>query len=69
METIPLVPVDSLTITTLVDNMTDLLLARPGPGQAASAGVLRYPRVAGALPRGRHGAPTRCAPSTGSRAS
>ena len=33
METIPLVPVDSLTITTLVDNTTDLLLLDEGPAK------------------------------------
>jgi 7,8-dihydropterin-6-yl-methyl-4-(beta-D-ribofuranosyl)aminobenzene 5'-phosphate synthase len=31
MESIPLEPVDSLTVTTLVDNTTDLLLADEGP--------------------------------------
>jgi 7,8-dihydropterin-6-yl-methyl-4-(beta-D-ribofuranosyl)aminobenzene 5'-phosphate synthase len=31
MESVPLEPVDSLTVTTLVDNMTDLLLADEGP--------------------------------------
>ena len=31
MEPVPLEPVDSLTVTTLVDNMTDLLLADEGP--------------------------------------
>ena len=36
METIPLVPVDSLTITTLVDNVTDLLLLDEGPAKRPS---------------------------------
>ena len=31
METIPPQPVDSLTVTTLVDNVTDLLLRDEGP--------------------------------------
>ena len=33
METIRLEPVDSLTVTTLVDNMTDLLLVDQGPAK------------------------------------
>jgi hypothetical protein len=33
METIPLEPVDSVTITTLVDNVADLLLPNEGPAQ------------------------------------
>ena len=33
MEPIPLEPVDALTITTLVDNMTDLLLVDEGPAK------------------------------------
>jgi 7,8-dihydropterin-6-yl-methyl-4-(beta-D-ribofuranosyl)aminobenzene 5'-phosphate synthase len=33
METIPLAPVDSVTITTLVDNVADLLLADEGPAK------------------------------------
>ena len=31
MEPVPLEPVDSVTVTTLVDNMTDLLLTDEGP--------------------------------------
>ena len=31
MEAIPLEPVDSLTVTTLVDNVTDSLLVDQGP--------------------------------------
>src|SRR4051812_37534483 len=31
LETIPVLPVDSLTITTLVDNVTDILLVDEGP--------------------------------------
>jgi hypothetical protein len=33
MESIPLEPVDSLTVTTLVDNLTDLLLPDKGPAK------------------------------------
>ena len=33
METIPLEPVDALTITTLVDNVSDLLLVDQGPAR------------------------------------
>jgi len=44
METIPLVPVDSLTITTLVDNTTDLLLLDEGPAKRHPSA--RYPKVA-----------------------
>ena len=43
METIPLVPVDSLTITTLVDNTTDLLLLDEGPAKRHPSA--RYPKV------------------------
>jgi 7,8-dihydropterin-6-yl-methyl-4-(beta-D-ribofuranosyl)aminobenzene 5'-phosphate synthase len=45
METIPLVPVDSLTITTLVDNMTDLLLLDEGPAKRAPFALTTYPSV------------------------
>ena len=41
MEAIPLDPVDSLTVTTLVDNVTDLLLQDEGPA--------RRPALAGSL--------------------
>ena len=33
MESVPLEPVDALTVTTLVDNVTDLLLADQGPAK------------------------------------
>jgi 7,8-dihydropterin-6-yl-methyl-4-(beta-D-ribofuranosyl)aminobenzene 5'-phosphate synthase len=45
MEPIPLVPVDSLTITTLVDNVTDLLLLDHGPAKRASNALSAYPGV------------------------
>ena len=45
METIPLVPVDSLTITTLIDNMTDLLLLDEGPAKRAPFALTAYPSV------------------------
>ena len=46
METIPLVPVDSLTITTLVDNMTDLLLLDQGLAKRPPLAFSAYPSVA-----------------------
>jgi 7,8-dihydropterin-6-yl-methyl-4-(beta-D-ribofuranosyl)aminobenzene 5'-phosphate synthase len=45
METIPLVPVDSLTITTLVDNMTDLLILDDGPAKRPPLAFSTYPSV------------------------
>lgn len=46
-ETIPLMPVEAVTLTTLVDNSTDLLLADQGPvkraGLLAAAGARRLP--------------------------
>jgi 7,8-dihydropterin-6-yl-methyl-4-(beta-D-ribofuranosyl)aminobenzene 5'-phosphate synthase len=45
METIPLVPVDSLTITTLVDNMTDLLLLDHGLAKRPPLAFSAYPSV------------------------
>ena len=33
METIPLEPVDAITVTTLVDNVADLLLTDQGPAK------------------------------------
>jgi 7,8-dihydropterin-6-yl-methyl-4-(beta-D-ribofuranosyl)aminobenzene 5'-phosphate synthase len=35
MEPIPLEPVDAVTVTTLVDNVTDLLLPDQGPATRA----------------------------------
>lgn len=51
METIPLQPVDSLTVTTLVDNVTDLLLRDEGPARRSSWG----PALAGDALRAEHG--------------
>jgi 7,8-dihydropterin-6-yl-methyl-4-(beta-D-ribofuranosyl)aminobenzene 5'-phosphate synthase len=45
METIPLVPVESLTITTLVDNMTDLLLLDEGPAKRPPSALSACPSV------------------------
>ncbi len=45
METIPLVPVDGLTITTLVHNTTDLLLGDQGPAKRPPFSFSRYPAV------------------------
>ena len=45
METIQLVPVDSLTITTLVDNMTDLLLLDQGLAKRPPLTFSAYPSV------------------------
>ena len=67
METIPLVPVDSLTITTLVDNTTDLLLLDEGPAKRhpSALAIRRFPRASSRAAR----RPTCCAPSTDSPAS
>ena len=43
MEPIPLDPVDSLSVTTLVDNTTDLLLADEGPATRAPLSFSAYP--------------------------
>ena len=51
METIPLQPVDSLTVTTLVDNATDLLLRDEGPARRAPWG----PALSGDALRAEHG--------------
>lgn len=40
METIALEPVDALTITTLVDNLTDSLLPDEGPAKRPSMAVM-----------------------------
>ena len=39
VETIPLEPVDSVTITTLVDNVADMLLANRGPARRPALGA------------------------------
>jgi 7,8-dihydropterin-6-yl-methyl-4-(beta-D-ribofuranosyl)aminobenzene 5'-phosphate synthase len=63
MEAIALEPVDLLTVTTLVDNVTDMLLADEGPAKRPSIAPSR--RVcAGVLEGGR---PATRAPSTASR--
>jgi 7,8-dihydropterin-6-yl-methyl-4-(beta-D-ribofuranosyl)aminobenzene 5'-phosphate synthase len=43
MEPIPLDPVDSLTVTTLVDNVADLLLPDQGPARRPSIDMTAYP--------------------------
>src|SRR5690242_2879420 len=40
METVPLEPVDALTITTLADNFTDMLLVDEGPARRPAVRVL-----------------------------
>ena len=45
MESIPLEPVDSLTVTTLVDNVTDLLLLDEGPAKRPPFAMAAYPSV------------------------
>jgi 7,8-dihydropterin-6-yl-methyl-4-(beta-D-ribofuranosyl)aminobenzene 5'-phosphate synthase len=43
MEPIPLAPVDSLTVTTLVDNVADLLMPDQGPARRPSIDMSVYP--------------------------
>jgi 7,8-dihydropterin-6-yl-methyl-4-(beta-D-ribofuranosyl)aminobenzene 5'-phosphate synthase len=43
---IPLAPVDSISITTLCDNVTDMLLVDQGPAKRAPLGGPKAPRVA-----------------------
>ena len=45
VEPIPLEPIDSLSVTTLVDNTTDLLLADDGPAKRAPLALSAYPQV------------------------
>jgi 7,8-dihydropterin-6-yl-methyl-4-(beta-D-ribofuranosyl)aminobenzene 5'-phosphate synthase len=45
VEPIPLNPIDSLSVTTLVDNVTDLLLADEGPAKRAPQALSAYPSV------------------------
>jgi 7,8-dihydropterin-6-yl-methyl-4-(beta-D-ribofuranosyl)aminobenzene 5'-phosphate synthase len=45
MEAIALEPVDSLTFTTLVDNVTDLLLVDEGPAKRPPLALSAYPSV------------------------
>jgi 7,8-dihydropterin-6-yl-methyl-4-(beta-D-ribofuranosyl)aminobenzene 5'-phosphate synthase len=46
MEAIALEPIDSLTVTTLVDNVTDLLLVDEGPAKRPPLALSAYPSVA-----------------------
>jgi 7,8-dihydropterin-6-yl-methyl-4-(beta-D-ribofuranosyl)aminobenzene 5'-phosphate synthase len=60
METIPLAPVDELTVTTLVDNVADLLLTDEGPAKRYSLARAVDPTVpAQFLEGGRTGDPLR----------
>ena len=52
MEAIPLEPVDAVTVTTLVDNVTDLLLADEGPAKRPPLAPAAYPSVPAALLEG-----------------
>jgi 7,8-dihydropterin-6-yl-methyl-4-(beta-D-ribofuranosyl)aminobenzene 5'-phosphate synthase len=45
MTKIPLAPVDSLTITTLIDNVVDMLLQDQGPAKRPALGDLDAPRA------------------------
>lgn len=45
VEPIPLDPIDSLSVTTLVDNTTDLLIADEGPATRAPLSFSAYPSV------------------------
>jgi hypothetical protein len=68
VEPIPLEPIDSLSVTTLVDNTTDLLIADEGPATRAplSFSAYRASRRASSRATGRA---ICCEPSTASRAS
>ncbi len=68
VEPIPLNPIDSLSVTTLVDNVTDLLLADEGPAKRAPQALSAYPKSRRASSRAT-GRATCCEPSTASRAS
>jgi 7,8-dihydropterin-6-yl-methyl-4-(beta-D-ribofuranosyl)aminobenzene 5'-phosphate synthase len=60
VEPISLDPVDSLTITTLVDNVSDLLLVDEGPAKRAPLDLSAYPRTtARVLEGGETGDPLR----------
>ena len=45
MPTVPLEPVDSVTVTTLVDNVTDMLLQDQGPAKRPPLGAAGAPRL------------------------
>ena len=61
-------PIDSLAVTTLVDNVTDMLLVDEGPATRPSMALATAPASPRASSRAARPA-TRCAPSTGSRVS
>jgi hypothetical protein len=50
VEPIPLEPIESLSVTTLVDNVTDLLLADQGPAKRAPQALSAYPKVPARFP-------------------
>ena len=52
MSTIPLEPVDGVTITTLVDNAADMLLPDQGPAKRPGLGAAGAPRLAAAFLEG-----------------
>jgi len=64
MPSVPLEPVDSVTVTTLVDNVTDMLLQNQGPAKRPPLGGATAPRLPAAFlegseafdaPRAEHG--------------
>jgi hypothetical protein len=65
MPTVSLEPVDSVTVTTLVDNVTDMLLQDQGPAKRPPLGGPNAPRLPAALLEGGEAA-TLLGPSTGS---
>src|SRR3990172_13401084 len=52
MTTIPLEPVDSITITTLMDNVTDMLAPDQGPARRADVAAAGAPRMPAAFLEG-----------------
>jgi 7,8-dihydropterin-6-yl-methyl-4-(beta-D-ribofuranosyl)aminobenzene 5'-phosphate synthase len=52
MTTIPLQPVDSVTVTTLVDNFSDMLLQDQGPAKRPRLGDQAAPQVPAAFLEG-----------------
>jgi 7,8-dihydropterin-6-yl-methyl-4-(beta-D-ribofuranosyl)aminobenzene 5'-phosphate synthase len=59
METIPLQPVDTITVTTLVDNVADLLLGDDGPARRYGLARAVEPRVPARFLDGLTGEPLR----------
>jgi 7,8-dihydropterin-6-yl-methyl-4-(beta-D-ribofuranosyl)aminobenzene 5'-phosphate synthase len=64
MPSVPLEPVDSVTVTTLVDNVTDMLIQDQGPAKRLSLGSATAPRLPASFlegneafdaPRAEHG--------------